>query len=100
MSTAPLAVVRTYKGTQAQAAKDFQSEAAHLAPQGYVPTSQVWAPGSYGCGSFVLAALLCFVLVGVIVFIYMLIVKPPGVLTVTYQRVDAAPLSPPPLPCR
>lgn len=84
-------IVKTYNGNQQQATNAYQADAAKMAIQGYVPTSQVWAAGSYGCGSFVLALLLCLILIGFLVFIYMLIVKPAGMLTVTYAlapRVD------------
>jgi hypothetical protein len=66
----------------------FRADAARMASQGYTPASQVWAPGSWGCGAFILATLLCFVLIGFIVFIYMLIVKPAGSLTVTYELMN------------
>jgi len=56
-----------------------------MAAAGYFPTSQVWAPGTYGCGAFLIALLLCVVLIGIIVFVYMLIVKPDGTLSVTYE---------------
>lgn len=56
-----------------------------MAAAGYYPTSQIWTPGAYGCGSFLLALLLCVILVGILIFIYMLIVKPDGTLTVTYE---------------
>jgi hypothetical protein len=56
-----------------------------MANQGFYPTSQTWVPGSYGCGAFLLALLLCVILIGILVFIYMLIVKPAGTLTVTYE---------------
>jgi hypothetical protein len=40
--------------------------------------------------------LLCIVLIGILVFIYMLIVKPEGTLTVTYARTaDGADKTPP-----
>ena len=77
-------IVRTYRGTQAAATVAFQKDAAKLATKGYVPISQTWEEGKYGCGSFLFALLLCLVLIGIIIFIYMLIVKPPGSLTVTY----------------
>lgn len=64
---------------------DYQADAARLAAQGYFPISQSWAPGAYGCGAFLLALLLCVVLIGILVFIYMLIVKPAGTLSVTYE---------------
>ena len=82
--------VKTYKGKQADAAAAFQVDAANMAAQGYLPTSQSWAPGSYGCGSFIVAGLLCFLLIGLFVFIYMLIVKPDGTLTVTYTQSASA----------
>lgn len=77
-------IVKTYKGTQQQATAEFQADAAKMAAQGYVPANQTWAPGSYGCGSFVIALLLCVVIIGILIFVYMLIVKPAGTLTVTY----------------
>ena len=91
-------VIKTYKGNQQQATEAFQFDAAHMAAQGYRPTAQTWAPGSYGCGSFVVAALLCLVLIGFIVFIYMLIVKPAGTLTVTYALQESSPAPVPHLP--
>lgn len=83
---AQFSFVRTYKGSQSKATLAFQADAQRQAAAGYFPANQTWAPGSYGCGAFVLAALLAVVVIGLIAFIYMLIVKPPGVLTVTYQR--------------
>ena len=76
-------VVKTYTGSQNKAASLFQQDAAKMAEQGYFPTSQTWAPGRYGCGAFVLALILFIVLIGIIVFLYMLIVPPAGTLTVT-----------------
>lgn len=78
-------VVRTYKGTQEQAIAAFQDDAHKMAAQGYIPVSQTWAPGSWGCGGFILALLLCLIVIGFIALIYMLIVKPDGSLTVTYE---------------
>jgi hypothetical protein len=79
-------IVKNYKGrSQAAAMSAYQSDAARLASQGYVPVSQSWAPGTYGCASFLVALLLCLLIIGILIFIYMLIVKPPGVLTVTYE---------------
>jgi hypothetical protein len=78
-------LVRTYWGNQESATAAFRTDAATLATYGYVPVSQSWAAGSYGCGAFLGALFLCLVLVGFIVFIYMLVVKPGGTLTVTYE---------------
>lgn len=79
-------IIRTYSGNQDSATAQFQSDSVKMAAQGYFPTSQSWAPGSHGCGSFIIALLLCVIVVGVLVFIYMLLVKPAGTLTVTYER--------------
>jgi len=84
-------IVRTYKGSESAAAAAFQRDAQTLAAQGYFPISQNWAPGSWGCGAFLVALILCIVLIGILIFIYMLIVKPAGTLTVTYEyRTPAA----------
>lgn len=78
-------IVATYSGREDAAMSLFRIDAKKKAEQGYYPTSQSYAPGSYGCGQFVLAALLCFLIIGFIIFIYMLIVKPAGKLSVTYE---------------
>jgi hypothetical protein len=49
-----------------------------------------------GRGNFFVALLLCFVLIGLLIFVYMAIVKPPGTLTVVYQRSAQAAPSPAP----
>jgi hypothetical protein len=79
-------VVRIYKaGNQENAARAFQIDAARWAQLGYYPTSQSWAQGSYGCGAFLGALLLCVLVIGIVVFLYMLLVKAEGTLTVTYE---------------
>lgn len=85
MSEQKQVIVRRYIGSQSGAMETYQADSADMAAQGYFPTSQVWTPGEYGCGAFLLALLLCVVLIGILVFIYMLIVKPDGTLTVTYE---------------
>ena len=86
----PATIVRMYKGKQADANAAFQQDAAALAGQGYVPTSQSWAPGQWGRGAFMLAVFLFLFLIGILVFIYMLLFKPDGTLTVTYTRQQLA----------
>lgn len=78
-------IVKTYSGKEDTAMAAFRADAPNMAKTGYYPTSQSYAQGSYGCGQFILAALLCFILIGFIVFIYMMIVKPAGTLSVTYE---------------
>jgi hypothetical protein len=81
----PPTIVRVYHGAQqSDAVRDFQRDAAALAQGGYQPTSQSWAQGQWGCGAFLIALLLCLVLIGFLVFIYLLVVHPSGTLTVTY----------------
>ena len=85
MSIQKQVIVKTYNGNQATATALFQADATKMAAQGYFPTSQTWAPGAYGCGAFLVALVLCVILVGILVFIYMVLVKPAGTLTVTYE---------------
>jgi len=81
-------IIRVYRGRQqADAVAAFQADAAELAQYGYTPTSQSWAQGQWGCGAWLVALALCILLIGLLVFIYMLIVKPEGTLTVTYTKV-------------
>lgn len=82
-------LVRVYKAkSQADAVAQFQADATRLAFSGYRPVAQSWAQGQWGCGAFLLAVILFIVLIGILIFIYMLLVKPDGTLTVTYSRVD------------
>jgi len=79
-------LVRTYKAKSPQAAAQaFDADAAKLAAIGYRPTSQTWAQGSYSAGAFVVALLLAIVLLGILMLLYMLVVKPDGTLTVIYE---------------
>ena len=60
--TAPLppSLLRSYKGKQqSDTTQQLRAEAADLAKVGYRPSSQSWAPGQWGSGAFVVAALLC-----------------------------------------
>jgi hypothetical protein len=82
----PAIKIKTYNGDKNNtAAILFEKDTAAMAMQGYFPISQSYQQGTWGCGAFIIALLLCFILVGLIVFIYMMIVKPPGTLTVTYE---------------
>ena len=83
-------IIEEYKGNEAQARKLFLKDAEKKAKKGYYPTSENYTAGKYGVGAFILALLLCFILIGILVFIYMLIVKPAGTLTVTYEYKEVA----------
>lgn len=82
----PAVTTRSYRGNLAKATAKYQADAALMARSGWVPTSQVYAPGSWGCGYFLIALLLCLVLIGILIFIAMIIVKPEGTLVVTYEQ--------------
>jgi hypothetical protein len=79
-------VVKTYWGKHETAYRLFLVDKEKMAKQGCAPVSENWIPGSWGVGSFIIALLLCFVLIGILVFLYMLIVKPAGKLVVTYEE--------------
>ena len=67
----------------------FQADSEQMAAHGYFPTSQTWTPGEWAARDFIVALLLCFILVGIVALIYMIIVKPAGTLRVTYERKTA-----------
>ena len=83
-------VIRRYTGTESSSHAAFQKNALAMAAHNYFPTSQSWAPGRWGVGHFIVALLLCLILIGILAFIYMLVVKPSGTLTVTYERRAAS----------
>ena len=78
-------IIKTYRGDENSARKAFENDSLIMQEKGYYPISQNYTPGSWGCGSFLIALLLVAILIGIIVFIYMLIVKPDGTLSVTYE---------------
>ena len=81
----PQTFIRRYKGSESVANRKFDEDIKKMAALGWVPTGKNWVPGAYSGGDFVVAILLCFILIGILVFIYMLVVKPDGTLTVTYE---------------
>ncbi|WP_430539629.1 zinc ribbon domain-containing protein [Ruegeria pomeroyi] len=56
-----------------------------MAKDGWYPISERYEPGTWGCLAFTVALLLCFILVGILIFFYLIIVKPRGTLYVTYE---------------
>jgi len=78
-------VVKTYTGKQTEATKLYEEDAVRMSEDGYFPVSQSYHPGTWGCGAFIIAVLAGFLIIGIIALIYMLIVKPAGTLTVTYE---------------
>lgn len=80
-------IIKTYKGKQHEAIASFQADALAMANNGFFPTSQNWAAGEWSVGAYIVAVLLIFLFgLGLLILGYMLIVKPEGTLTVTYER--------------
>jgi hypothetical protein len=77
---------KTYGVGRVKAENQFRKDALEMAEHNYVPLSQIWTQGRWTTGDFIGALLLCIILVGFVVFIYMLLVKPnTDYLTVTYE---------------
>jgi len=85
-------VVRTYVGNESSATAWFQRDAESLAASGFFPTTQTWVAGTYSGLAFFFALLLSLVGIGIPLLLYMLIVKPDGRLSVTYEWRDSAPV--------
>jgi len=85
-------VVRSYRGRQQAATGKYQADAVALARYGYRPVSQSWAPGQYRPADFIGAVFLCLFLIGFLIFVAMVLVKPAGTLTVTYGLLEPSAL--------
>lgn len=84
-------IAKTYAGSRKAAMKRFQADAIEMAAQGYFPTAQSWAAGQWSGGAFAVAILLIFSFgLGIFILAYMLIIKPDGALTVTYEQRAAS----------
>jgi len=80
-------IIKTYRGSQAEATMRFQADSTLMAAGGYFPTSQTWAVGQWSARAYFGAVLLIVLFgLGILILGYMLIVKPDGTLTVTYER--------------
>ncbi len=79
-------LIKMYTGSQAKATALYQADVTAMAAQGYFPTSQSWVPGTRSASDFIAALFLCFLLIGFLIFLYMLIVPPVGTLSVTYEH--------------
>jgi hypothetical protein len=74
--------VRAYRGSQAEAYGEFQTDAPTMAAAGWFPTTQQWIPGSSGAAAAILA------------YVTMVWMKRPGTLYVTYQAHGPAVVPP------
>lgn len=83
-------MVRTYSGVdRADAAARYGSDAPILADDGWVPVTQVWVPGDWSSGQYLLAVLLIPFVIGIGLLILFAVVKPTRTLMVTYHRTPA-----------
>jgi len=86
-------LVRTYQGTEYKALTSFEIDAKRLKIKGYSAISQNYQQGQWGAGAFIIALLLCFIIIGIVALIYMIIVKPAGTLTVRYKMINTEDLN-------
>jgi hypothetical protein len=77
--------VRGYRGKTYEAIIEaFHSDAVLLLQQGYEPTGQHYVEGKWGFAIGLLATLTIPLIVGVLVWVWILTSRPIGTLTVTY----------------
>ena len=81
-------VIKEFKGSEAGARKQMDSFSRKMKKKNYHYVSDNYTEGKYGLLAFLFALLLCVVLIGIIILISMLIIKPAGTLTVTYEYQD------------
>jgi hypothetical protein len=86
-------LVLTYVGQRKQCDRAFQAEAPTLGELGYVVTNQHFLQESRSAASIIAALLvgllLAFILIGLVLIAWLILVKPPGILTVTLHRAQA-----------
>jgi hypothetical protein len=87
----PVVLARIYPGYHEEATDLFQADAENLATHGYLPHGQSYAEGRWATWFLMVSAGLILVAIGVLLFLYMAAVRPPGSLAVTYLRRDAIP---------
>ena len=97
----PQVLVKTYMAkNQEKASKAYGAEASALATQGYVPTQQIWSGPRYW-RLFLTPIILMFVgwlfigLYGIAIgaligIVYVILFRPKGTMTVTYQQQQPA----------
>jgi hypothetical protein len=85
-------LVLTYLGQRRQCDRAFEAEAPTLRELGYVVTNQQFLQESRSPASIIAALLvgllLAFILIGLALIAWLILVKPPGILTVTLHRAQ------------
>lgn len=89
-------IVRTFRANSpASAVRWYEQDLSDLVDHGYLPVTQTWQSGEWGFRAFLVALVLLLLFgIGVLVFTYLLVVRPPGTMIVTYVRRDLAGGSP------
>jgi hypothetical protein len=79
-------LVRTYRGRQqSEAIASYVNDAETLAQRGYEPAGQSWGDGQWDGGFFLIALVLSLFGIGLILLVYMAIIRPDGTFCVTYR---------------
>jgi hypothetical protein len=78
-------MIRRYGGSYRTATRAFEADAALHAELQWAATSVGYVPGQWRLTDFVVAFLLMPIVVGWVVLAYLVAVKPPGELVVTYE---------------
>jgi hypothetical protein len=81
----PTILARVYPGYHEIAVELFQMDAELLAEHGYMPTAQSYAEGRWRTSIVILVILASAFVIGLPFLLYMLAVRPPGSLAVTYE---------------
>lgn len=86
-------ITRSFRGSLEQASAEATAYLSRIRSEGWVESNRTYTPGQWGCGAFLIALLLAVILIGILIFIYLLVVKPDGTLVVTYTK--SPPVAPP-----
>ena len=89
--TLPKVLIHSYEGPKSEWLNDFFHESQRLLKDGYIPTSQTYAPGAYTLGETLLAWFLCFFFIGILIIVYRFWFNPKGVFTVVYELKEFPP---------
>lgn len=92
-------ILRTYWAQRpADAIRWYQRDLDDLVDHGYLPTGHSWAPGEWTFAPFLVGILLAPLGIGVVLLIYLAVLRPDGTLTATFVLRDRVRLPSPPAP--
>jgi len=87
-------VVKQYIEKELKARELFEKDKKIMIKNGYQVISENFVPGQYSVMDFIIAVLLFVLVIGFFIFIYMIIIKPKGVLIVTYELKEDSKICP------